>query len=255
MSVRHACPTGHGGCQVLIKQHARSSSSSCIFGCDTETQSHCVSAAEGPGRPGAGPHGLSPTPPHPTPPAICRGRASHQPPLPVRRGAPLLTSHAGNPGCVSTQSEASGSPREPVVSATWSSSREHAVPHEVGGSLHPAKLQGPASPGVRPPSTASPPAPHDPHGQPSPGPGGSNVPVISVWKETGISFPREEQWTLTSRARHRQGTRVQSQGLRAIRVPPAPQQRQCPWPPAWQRPHHQGTGRVCLPGLSVQMQT
>lgn len=50
------------------------------------------------GGPGLGPM----VSPPPRPLAICRGRASHQPPLPARPGAPLLTSHTGNPGRVST---------------------------------------------------------------------------------------------------------------------------------------------------------
>lgn len=112
----------------------------------TETQSHCVPAAEGTGRHGAGagppigPHSLRPGAPcaHPTQETRAAGAFSHT---------------AKQPGA--------------VVSATWSPSRGHAAPHVVGGRADPSELQGPASPGVRPPQLTPP----GPHSQPSCGPG------------------------------------------------------------------------------------
>lgn len=190
----------------------------------TETQSHCVPAAEGTGRHGAGagppigPHSLRPGAPcaHPTQETRAAGAFSHT---------------AKQPGA--------------EVSATWSPSRGHAAPHVVGGRADPSELQGPASPGVRPPQLTPP----GPHGQPSLWPRLRESLSFLFGRKIGVGFRREERWALTSCARHRQGTRSSPRGS-------APQQRRCPRPPTgtcWRRPLHQspcrqGTGWVCPQG-------
>lgn len=146
MLVQHAHSTEQGDCQVFIKQHT---AFCCFLLCLWMRQRRRVTvfpqlrALGGTGQGQDLPSARTP---------CGRGLPAH---IPHRKRGPREHSHIQQ------------SNQEPVVSATWSPSRGHAAPHVVGGRADPSELQGPASPGVRPPQLTPP----GPHSQPSCGPG------------------------------------------------------------------------------------